>query len=139
MARRTLNPETVASPCNPTYSIATIAESKRLLFISGQVAADASGRTVGSDIETQTRQVFESLRLILAAVDATLDDVVSTDVFLVNVGRDLAGYLKVRGEYFPENPPASTLVETPALVRPDYLVEIKAVAELPAPGGCFAK
>ena len=26
MARRTLNPETVAAPCNPTYSIAVIAE-----------------------------------------------------------------------------------------------------------------
>ncbi len=132
MARRALNPETVAPPCNPTYSIATIAESKRLLFISGQIATDASGRTVGSDIETQTRQVFENLRLILAAAEATLDDIVSTDVFLVNVGRDLADYLKVRREYFPENPPASTLVETPALVEPDYLVEIKAVAELPA-------
>lgn len=130
MARQVLNPPTVAPPCNPTYSIAAIAESKRLLFIAGQVAVDRSGETVGGDIETQARQVFENLRLILAAAGATLDDVVNTDVFLVDVGRDLEGYLKVRLEYFPENPPASTLVQTPALVHPDYLVEVKAVAEL---------
>lgn len=132
MARRVLNPDTVAPPCNPTYSIAAIAESKRLLFIAGQVAVDRSGETVGSDIETQTRQVFENLRLILEAAGATLDDVVSTDVFLVDVTRDLEGYMRVRREYFSERPPPSTLVETSALVDPDYLVEIKAVAELNA-------
>jgi len=130
MARTVLNPDTVAAPCNPTYSIAAIAESKRLLFIAGQVAVDRSGETVGSDIETQTRQVFENLRLILEAAGATLDDVVSTDVFLVDVARDLEGYMRVRREYFSDSPPPSTLVEVSALVDPDYLVEIKAVAEL---------
>jgi len=110
--------------------MAAIAESRRLLFIAGQVATDRSGATVGSDIETQTRQVFENLRLILHAASATLDDVVSTDVFLVDVARDLEGYLRVRREYFPESPPPSTLVEVSALVDPDYLVEVKAVAEL---------
>ena len=130
MARRVLNPHTVAPPCNPTYSMAAIAESGRLLFIAGQVAVDRSGETVGDNIETQTRQVFENLRLILEAAGATLDDVVSTDVFLVSVARDLEGYMKVRQEYFSERPPPSTLVEVAALVDPDYLVEIRTVAEL---------
>jgi len=134
MARHILNPTTVAPPCNPTYSIAAIAEGERLLFIAGQVAVDRSGATVGGDIETQTHQVFENLRLILAAAGATLDDVVSTDVFLVDVARDLEGYLRVRRQYFPADPPPSTLIETPALVHPDYLVEIKAVAELNGSG-----
>jgi len=135
MARHVLNPDTVAPPCNPTYSMAAVAESGRLLFIAGQVATDRSGRTVGADIETQTRQVFENLRLILEAAGATLDDVVNTDVFLVNVARDLEGYLRVRRGYFPENPPPSTLVQVSALVDPDYLVEVKAVAELPRQSG----
>ncbi len=130
MARTVLNPDTVAPPCNPTYSMAALAETSRLLFIAGQVAVDRSGETVGSDIETQTRQVFENLRLILQAAGATLDDVLSTDVFLVDVARDLEGYLGVRREYFSENPPPSTLVEVSALVDPDYLIELKAVAEL---------
>jgi len=111
MARTVLNPDTVAPPCNPTYSMAALAETSRLLFIAGQVAVDRSGETVGSDIETQTRQVFENLRLILQAAGATLD-------------------LGVRREYFSENPPPSTLVEVSALVDPDYLIELKAVAEL---------
>jgi enamine deaminase RidA (YjgF/YER057c/UK114 family) len=132
MAREVLNPSTVAPPCNPTYSMAAITEGKRLLFIAGQVAVDRSGALVGHDIETQARQVFENLRLILEAAGATLDDVVNTDVFLVDIARDLEGYLRVRQQYFPHNPPPSTLIQVPALVSPDYLIEIKAVAALHA-------
>lgn len=131
MARKPVNPKTVCPPVSPTYSHATVAESRRLLFIAGQVGVDAAGNVVGDDIETQTRQVYENLRLILESVGAGLDHILSTDVFMVNVERDLSGYLQVRREYFPTNPPASTLLQVTGLVSPEYLVEVKAVAELP--------
>jgi 2-iminobutanoate/2-iminopropanoate deaminase len=132
MARKPLNPDTVSRPVSPTYSHAAIAEGKRLLFIAGQCGIDAEGNTVGDDIITQTRQAYENIRLILASVGATLDDVLHTDVFMVNVQRDLEGYLEVRREYFPQKPPPSTLVGVTCLVAPEYLVEVKAVAELDA-------
>ena len=131
MARQPVTPKTVCAPVSPTYSHATIADGKRLLFIAGQVAVDAEGELVGQDIEAQSRQVYENLRLILEAVGASLDDILSTDVFMVNVQRDLEGYLRIRQEYFPARPPASTLVEVTGLVSPEYLVEVKAVSELP--------
>ncbi len=95
------------------------------------MAVNAEGELVGQDIETQTQQIYENIRLILEALDASLDHILSTDVFMVDVERDLEGYLRVRREIFTTNPPASTLVQVTALVAPEYLVEVKAVAELP--------
>ncbi len=138
MARKPVNPKSVSHiqsalyPLSPTFSQATIAEGKRLIFISGQVGMAPNGNSVGDDIKSQTRQLFENLRLILESVGATLDDILETDVFMVNIERDLDGYLEVRREYFSENPPASTLVEVQRLVDAQYLVEVKAVAELDA-------
>ena len=132
MARKPINPDTVCRPVSPTYSQAAIAAGKRLIFLSGQCGLDIEGNTVGTDIRSQTRQTFENIRLILASVGATLDDILHTDVFMVNVQRDLEGYLEVRREYFPQNPPPSTLVGVTCLVAPEYLVEVKAVAELDA-------
>lgn len=129
MARNPVNPDTVCPPVSPTYSHAAIATGS-LIFVAGQVANDANGELVGTDIETQTRQVYENIRLILEAAGATLDDILHTDVFMVDVERDLAGYLKVRKEAFPANPPPSTLVQVQSLVAPEYLVEVKVVAEI---------
>jgi len=55
----------------------------RLLFVSGLTARRADGTIVGEgDIHAQTRQVYENLRLILAEVGGTLDDVVRTTTYL---------------------------------------------------------
>ncbi len=132
MARRVINPETVCRPVSPTYSHASVASTGRLLFIAGQVATDIKGRCVGDDIRTQTAQVYTNIRLILEAAGATLDNVLHTDVFMVDVDRDLEGYLEVRKGVFTHNPPPSTLVQVGRLVAGEYLVEVKAVAELPA-------
>ncbi len=132
MARQTINPETVCRPVSPTYSHAAVAGTGRMLFIAGQVATDGGGRCVDGGIEEQTAQVYENIRLILEAAGASLDDVLHTDVFMLSIERDLEGYLRVRRAVFPTNPPPSTLVQVNALVSPEYLVEVKAVAELPS-------
>ncbi|MFP3903419.1 MAG: RidA family protein [Armatimonadota bacterium] len=130
MARK-INPDNFPDPVSPTYSHAAISEGGQIIFLAGQVAVDEDGRCVGEDIEAQTRRVYENVRLILESLGASLDDVLHTDVYMVNVERDLEGYLKVRQSCFPENPPPSTLVQVQSLVAPEYLVEVKAVAELP--------
>lgn len=129
MARKPVNPATVCPPVSPTYSHAAIATG-RLVFIAGQVATNANGELAGTDIKTQTRQVYENIRLILEAVGATFDDILHTDVFMVDLKRDLEGYLKVRKDVFPQNPPPSTLVQVQSLVAVEYIVEVKVVAEI---------
>ena len=45
--------------------------------------------------------------------------------------RDFDTIHKVRREYFPEPPPASTMVEVSGFTHPDYLIEMNAIAVLP--------
>ncbi len=104
------------------------APAGNMVFVSGQVARNSQGETVGiGDIEAQTRQVLENVKAVLAEGGATLDDVVKVTVFVTDVG-DYAAIHKVRGEYFSAPYPASTMVEVSALVNPDLKIEIEAIA-----------
>ena len=99
-----------------------------MVFVSGQVARNSQGETVGvGDIEAQTRQVLDNVKAVLAEGGATLDDVVKVTVFVTDVG-DYAAIHKVRGEYFSAPYPASTMVEVSALVNPELKIEIEAIA-----------
>jgi 2-iminobutanoate/2-iminopropanoate deaminase len=107
-----------------------------LVFVSGCVASDENGKTVGGgDIVAQTRQVHENIKRCLAAAGATFADVCKVTVFLRNVA-DREKVNTVRKEYFGPHRPASTLIEISRLVRDDLLIEIEATAVLPTePGG----
>ena len=102
-----------------------------LLFISGCVAIDADGKLVGEgDVVAQARQVFANIRLCLAAAGATFADVIKVTTFLTDID-DRAAINVVRQEVFGHARPASTLVEVSALVLPEFLIEVEAVAVLP--------
>ena len=104
------------------------APAGNMVFVSGQVARNSRGETVGvGDIEAQTRQTLENVKAVLAEGGATLDDVVKVTVFVTDVG-DYVAIHKVRGEYFKSPYPASTMVEVSALVNPDLKIEIEAIA-----------
>jgi 2-iminobutanoate/2-iminopropanoate deaminase len=103
-----------------------------LLFVSGIVPVDGEGRLVGGDdVVAQASQVFESLRLVLAAAGATPADVVKVTVFLTDVD-DRARINPVRQEFFGDARPASTLVEISRLAVPGAKIEVEAVAVLRA-------
>jgi enamine deaminase RidA (YjgF/YER057c/UK114 family) len=75
--------------------------------------------------------VFENIRTILAESGASLDDVVKITIFAADIRyRDAIN--KVRGETFKPPYPASTQVAVAALVDPEWMVEIEAVAFVPA-------
>jgi len=102
-----------------------------LIFVSGQVAEDAKGNTVGKgNIVRQTEQVLTNIQNALADSGASLADVVKVTVFLRNMEhRDTVA--EVRRRFFKDNLPASTLVEVNKLAHPDWLIEIEAVAVVP--------
>lgn len=91
---------------------------------------DAAGRAV-LDIRTQTRAVLENIQAILAAAGAALGDVVEVSTYLIDMA-DFAGYNEVYSEFFAHDGPARTTVAVAALPHPQLLIEIKAVAYLPA-------
>ena len=99
-----------------------------LLYISGNVGVDGSGNLVGpGDCEAQTRQVMANIRTIVEAAGGAMQNVVKISCFLTDIG-NYADYSKVRSETWPSNPPASTTVAGAVLVRPEFLVEVEAVA-----------
>jgi 2-iminobutanoate/2-iminopropanoate deaminase len=103
-----------------------------LLFVSGIVAVDGEGALVGGDdVVAQARQVFESMRAVLAAAGCGFGDVVKVTVFLTDVGdRPLVN--PVRQDVFGEARPASTLVEVSRLAVPGAKVEVEAIAVIPS-------
>ena len=101
----------------------------KMVFVSGQVSRNALGEIVGKgDITAQTRQVLENMKSVLAEGGATMGDVVKVTVFVTNVAEHYSQIHEVRAEYSPKDYPASTMVEVKALVQPELLIEIEAVA-----------
>lgn len=101
----------------------------RLVITAGQVALDSSGEIVGAgDTAAQAQQVFENLRLALAAAGASFNDVVKLTYYLVDTN-DLPQVRQVRDQYINrERPPASTAVQVAALFRPEMRIEVEAIA-----------
>ena len=127
MTRRALNPDGLPAPVGPYSNVVTTGPG-RLVFVAGQIAFDANGELVGAgDIAAQTRQVMENIRLGLEAAGATFADVVRVVNYITDVSLfgDMAA---VRKEYLVEPYPASTLVEVSALMFPEVLIEIEAIA-----------
>ena len=98
-----------------------------LVFVSGQLAL-RPGHTemAGATIQEQTEQIFANLRAILEAAGTSLDRLVKTTVFLVDLG-DFAGMNEVYARHVGDTPPARSTVEIAAL-PPGALVEIEAIA-----------
>jgi enamine deaminase RidA (YjgF/YER057c/UK114 family) len=110
------------------------ASGGKTIHISGQVGIDAAGNVVGQgDLKRQTEQAFENLRLALAAAGATWNDVAVTRLYVVNLRPEHVPIIReVLSRYVSaEHPPASTLVGVSALVGPDWLIEIEAMAVIP--------
>ncbi len=100
----------------------------RVLHISGHVAQDSDGITVGvGDIQAQTRQVLENIKKVLDSVGGTMSDIAKVTVFVSDIST-LDEIHKVRSEFFDPPYPASSLVEVSRLVRPEYMIEIEAIA-----------
>ncbi|MFZ5450463.1 MAG: Rid family detoxifying hydrolase [Thermodesulfobacteriota bacterium] len=97
-----------------------------LVFLSGQIPMDASGKMVEGDIVVQTVQVIQNIKAVLAAAGLTLKDVVKTTVYLT----DMANFMEMNrtyGEFFPEHPPARTTIQAGALPK-GAAIEIDAIA-----------
>jgi enamine deaminase RidA (YjgF/YER057c/UK114 family) len=109
----------------PGYSPGIAAEGRRVVFVSGQGPKD-----LGADMETQVRQTFDRIGLVLKAAGASFADVVMMRAYFVHLHRDLAAYRKVRMDYLKEPYPASTAVGVTELAVAGLDVEIEAIAIL---------
>ena len=99
------------------------------VWVSGQVGAEPDG-SVSSGMEAQARLAFRNVGRALAAAGAAWTDVFKITIFVTDISA-LAAVRAVRDEFVnTAAPPTSTLVEVSSLVRPEFLIEIEAVALL---------
>ena len=120
---------------NPAFSnVAVVSGPVRTIYVGGQDAIDADGNIVGvGDIAAQTAQVLRNLRTALEAAGAGPDHVIKWNIFIVD-GQDFAaGYATFQRVWGDRpNPPVITAAVVKGLAHPDVLVEMDAIAVVPA-------
>jgi 2-iminobutanoate/2-iminopropanoate deaminase len=102
-----------------------------LVFLSGQIALDPTGRTELSslDAEAQTHRAMDNLAAVLSAAGLSMKDVVATTLYLADL-KDFETVNRAYGSYFPSSPPARTTVQVAGLPR-GAKIEVAAIASRP--------
>lgn len=105
------------------------------VFVGGQVSADEHGNVVGvGDIEAQTRNVFENIRVVLREAGADMSDIVKLNTYYVFKGPEESltefweAMTRIRMQYLGDPGPASTAVQVPGFGWPGLLIEAEAIA-----------
>lgn len=116
---------------NPAFTQAVVVEGgPRTVYIGGQNAVAADGRVVGEgDLAAQTEQVRRNLEALLAAAGATVEDVITWTIAVVQ-GEDLRSAFEVfqRTWGTTPNPPAISVLIVAGLANPAFLIEVGGVA-----------
>ncbi|MBR8343898.1 RidA family protein [Burkholderia ambifaria] len=125
-----VNPPELWAPFG-AFSMAVVQGDGRIVHLKGQVALDKDGHVVGAaDMRAQVRQTLGNIRDVLAAMGGQMQDVIS----LVHYATDIDAFMQagdIRETFFAEPYPVTTTVQVERLYRPDLLIEIAAIAEIP--------
>jgi enamine deaminase RidA (YjgF/YER057c/UK114 family) len=130
------NPKGTA-PAQGLYSHVGLVTGGSLAFVAGQLAVGPSGEIVGkADFERQFEQVFHNLGDVLSGLGVDFNAVVKFTTFLVH-SQDIEKFMKARATLFPKlfnstAYPPNTLLIVDRLVKEEFLIEVEAVAALPA-------
>lgn len=123
-------PKTVpvlTSAPQPLAPYSTATEANGFVFISGQVAIDPTGGPTPEDVTDQARLVMTNIGRILSDLGLGYADLVKTTIFLADIA-DFGRVNEVYGEHFPSDPPARSTIQAGALPKPEFKVEIEAIA-----------
>lgn len=107
-------------------SYSRLVEVDNWIFVSNTAGRNPQTKEIPEDVVEQTLQVFANIEGALAAVDASLADVVASRVF-IQTPEDTQAVMTVVGEKFRGINPAST-VTCPPLGSTVYKVEIEVTA-----------
>ncbi|WP_292402270.1 RidA family protein [Mesorhizobium sp.] len=97
------------------------------LFLTGFTGAGSDG-TLSEDPETQMRDAFEKLGLVLRKASLDFNSIVEMTTYHVGLRDHLDLFKAVRSDYVREPFPAWTAIEVAGFVREGAIVEIRAIA-----------
>lgn len=130
MAQR-FNPDEIWKPFG-AFAMAAVQGNGHIVHLKGQVALDKDGRLIGKgDLRAQLRQILQNIRDVLASCGGEMADVFS----LTQYTTDIEAFMQagdIRAAIFSEPYPVTTTVQVARLYDPEILVEITAIAEVPA-------
>lgn len=125
-----LSPAQIHPPFAPYSHGIVVPAGQRLVFCSGQLGIGAD-RVVPADCAGQARICFDNIAAILLEAGMTLANIIRINAYVT--GREhLPDYMGVRNALFAEPYPASTLMIVSGFARPEFVVEIEAIAAGPA-------
>ena len=128
-----LNPPS-APPVQGMYS--HVARAGELAFIAGQVAVDGTGNPVGvGDLAAQVNQVFDNIGKILQDLGTGFESVMQFTTYLTSAD-SIPVFMSARATLFPRlfpggKYPPNTLLVIDRLVKPEFMLEIEAIAHVP--------
>ncbi len=125
MDRQRISTDNAPAALGP-YSQAIVAGG--FVFCSGTVGIDPKTGTLPDEVAEQTEQALLNLNAILEASGSSIDQLVKTTIFYVNV-EDFATINEVYGRHMPDPPPARSAPANVALPR-GFLISIEAIATI---------
>jgi len=116
-----------ASPYEPIVGFSRAVRAGNFIAVSGTTAGSGGKPVAIGDPAAQTRAIIEVIEKALADLGGSLNDVVRTRIYLVDIAHwEAVG--RVHGEFFADIRPANSMFQVTAFVRPEWLVEIEADA-----------
>jgi enamine deaminase RidA (YjgF/YER057c/UK114 family) len=128
------NPEGVPAPLG-LYS--NVSRAGGLILVAGQVGVRPDGSLAGDALAAQAQQTFDNIGAILSSQGAAFADVLKFTTYLVSpdlIGEFYAAREEIFRTLYPDaGYPANTLLVVDRLVKPEFLIEIEAVAHVGDP------
>src|SRR6185369_11462733 len=96
---------------DPGLPLSTAVQAGDLVYVSGVLATDASGKLVEGDIAVQARRTLDNLRASFEAAGTRLENAAALNVYLTRAS-DFPAMNEVYRTYWPKDPPTRTTVVT---------------------------